>query len=255
MAQPILSVASLSIGYGSKTILENLDFSIPKGRFVGIVGVNGVGKSTLMRTLGGFQSALAGEIRLENQPLQTILPNPLAKLRSVVLTEQGVTQNLTVQELIALGRYPYTNWWGKLTIVDHEQISKSLKRLELIPLKDCKFHELSDGQRQRVWLARALAQQTPVILLDEPTTHLDLYHKIQILKMLQNISHTEEKTILFTTHEINIALQLCDNILLLDPTISAFGTPTELIAGGHFQRLFPKGMVDFDEKTGAFVIK
>ncbi|MEL7270532.1 MAG: ABC transporter ATP-binding protein [Bacteroidota bacterium] len=255
MAQPILSVASLSIGYGSKTILENLDFSIPKGRFVGIVGVNGVGKSTLMRTLGGFQSALAGEIRLENQPLQTILPNPLAKLRSVVLTEQGVTQNLTVQELIALGRYPYTNWWGKLTKVDHEQISKSLERLELIPLKDRKFHELSDGQRQRVWLARALAQQTPVILLDEPTTHLDLYHKIQILKMLQNISHAEEKTILFTTHEINMALQLCDNILLLDPTTSAFGKPTELIAGGHFQRLFPKGMVDFDEKTGAFVIK
>ena len=251
----MLSVASLSIGYGPKTILENLDFSIPKGCFVGVVGVNGVGKSTLMRTLGGFQSALAGEIRLQDQPLQTILPNPLAKLRSVVLTEQGVAQNLTVQELIALGRYPYTNWWGKLTEEDHQQILKSLELLELVSLKDQKFHELSDGQRQRVWLARALAQQTPLILLDEPTTHLDLYHKIQILKMLQSISHREEKTILFTTHEINMALQLCDRILLLDTTSSAFGTPAELISGGHFQRLFPKGMVDFDEKTGAFVIK
>ncbi|MEL6976061.1 MAG: ABC transporter ATP-binding protein [Bacteroidota bacterium] len=255
MAKTILSVASLSIGYGSKTILANLDFSVPAGRFVGVVGVNGVGKSTLMRTLGGFQMALAGEILLDGQSIQAIAPNPLAKLRSVVLTEQGVAQNLTVQELITLGRYPYTNWWGKLNKDDHQQILKSLERLELIHLKDRKFHELSDGQRQRVWLARALAQQTPVIFLDEPTTHLDLYHKIQILKMLQNISHNEDKSILFTTHEINMALQLCDYILLLDPTSSAFGTPAELIAEGHFKRLFPKGMVDFDEKTGAFVIK
>ncbi|MBW8245086.1 ABC transporter ATP-binding protein [Muricauda oceani] len=250
----ILSISDLSIGYDSKTVAERINFDLETGMLCGVVGINGIGKSTLLRTLGGFQPKLDGNIRLKGQSLEKYTSSDLSKELSVVLTEQPASKNLTVQELIALGRQPYTNWLGTLTKEDKQQIQTSLKAFLLSELRNNKCHELSDGQLQRVLVARAMAQDTSLILLDEPTTHLDLYHKVQIFKMLQALAHDKQKTILFTTHEIELAIQLCDRILILDGKGNPFGDPCQLIEQKHFDRLFPSEMVQFDAKTGSFKI-
>ena len=247
-----IAISGLSIGYEKKDIARNINFSLESGSLCAIVGVNGVGKSTLLRTLGGFQPKLSGKILLMNQELEHRSPEQLARELSVVLTEPPASKNLTVQELIALGRQPYTNWLGTLSIKDRDQIEESLNAFLLTKLHDRKCHELSDGQLQRVLIARAMAQDTPLILLDEPTTHLDLYHKVQILKMLRELAHERQKTIIFTTHEIELAIQLCDRILILDGVENPFGEPCKLIEEHHFEQLFPTEMVQFDPKTGSF---
>ena len=249
-----LSAEELSIGYGNKVVAQSINFSLRPGVLCAIVGVNGIGKSTLLRTLGGFQPKLSGNISVGNKKLEEHHPSALSKELSVVLTEQPASKNLSVQELIALGRQPYTNWLGTLTLEDKNQIEKSLDAFLLKDLRERKCHELSDGQLQRVLIARAMAQDTPLILLDEPTTHLDLYHKVQILKMLQQLAHDQQRTIIFTTHEIELAIQLCDKILILDGKENPFGDPCELIEQKHFERLFPSEMVQFDPTTGSFKV-
>ncbi len=250
----IIAVKELTVGYGLKVVARNINLDLEPGILCGIVGVNGVGKSTLLRTLANFQPKLAGTIEIQNKLLEKHSPSELAQKLSVVLTEQPASKNLTVQELIALGRQPYTNWIGTLTSTDKEHIQKSMDAFLLEKLRHNKCHELSDGQLQRVLIARAMAQDTSLILLDEPTTHLDLYHKVQILKLLQQLAHQNEKTIIFTTHEIDLAIQLCDKILILDGDTNPFGDPCELIEQKHFERLFPSEMVQFDAKTGSFKV-
>ncbi len=250
----IISVKNLAVGYGKVMVVKDINFNLNPGELCAIVGVNGIGKSTLLRTLGKFQPKLQGEIVVKGISLDKLTAHQLSKTLSVVLTEPPASRNLTVQELIALGRQPYTNWLGNLTVQDKKKINNSIESFLLSQLRHRKCHELSDGQLQRVLIARAMAQDTPLILLDEPTTHLDLFHKVQILKLLQNLAHQEEKTIVFTTHEIDLAIQLCDKILILDGEQNPFGEPCELIEQKHFERLFPSEMVLFDSKTGSFKV-
>ena len=205
-----------------------------------------------MRTLGNVQPKLSGNITLNKLPLEQHTINELATEISVVLTEPIASKNLTVLELISLGRQPYTNWLGTLTEEDREKISLAMDMVRISEMKNKKCYELSDGQLQRAMIARAIAQDTQLILLDEPTTHLDLYHKVQILKLLKSIAHTTKKTILFTTHEIEIAIQLCDKMLILDKNQSTFGTPCELIQRKSFENLFPTDSIVFDAQTGSF---
>ncbi|PRX54419.1 ABC transporter ATP-binding protein [Flagellimonas meridianipacifica] len=251
----ILNVDNLSIGYPSITIAKNISFSLEKGSLCAIVGINGVGKSTLLRTLGGLQAKKSGEIEIDNQKLESLSTLQLAQKRSMVLTEQTTSKNLTVQELIALGRQPHTNWLGRLSTNDKKRIQQSIRTFLLDKLRYRKCHELSDGQFQRVLIARAMAQDTPLILLDEPTTHLDLHHKVQILKLLQQLAHEQNKTILFTTHEIDLAIQTCDSMLILDGNQNPFGEPCQLIEEKHFNTLFPSDMVQFDATTGTYKVK
>ena len=219
-----------------------------------IVGVNGIGKSTLLRTIGGFQSKASGSIKIEGKELDTIHTLELATKVSVVLTEPIASKNMSVKEVLALGRQPYTNWLGKLSKDDISIITESVSLLELSPFLDKKCYELSDGQLQRVMIARALVQDTSIILLDEPTTHLDLYHKVQILKLLKSIAHQTEKTILFTSHEIELAIQLCDKMLILDGETNPFEEPCKLIEHKNFESLFPPDMISFDASSGSFKI-
>ena len=197
---------------------------------------------------------LSGEIHLMNSPLSTYKPNQLARELSIVLTEGIPTKNLSVSEVIALGRQPYTNWIGNLSSKDIKVVKAILKDTGLMDLQHKKCYELSDGQFQRVMIARALAQDTSLILLDEPTTHLDIYHKAYVLKMLKNIVKTTTKSIVFSTHEIALALQLCDKILIVQKDKSTFGTPTELIKQGSFSDLFESDLISFDPKTASFKI-
>ncbi|MBC29206.1 MAG: ABC transporter ATP-binding protein [Muricauda sp.] len=249
-----ISAEGLSIGFGSQPLVNRLSFQLNAGELCAIVGANGIGKSTLLRTLAKLQPKLAGEIYLHEKKMHSLTPNDLAKTLSVVLTEPIASKNLTVQELIALGRQPYTNWLGNISRNDKDVILQSLHTFELHDIRHKKCHELSDGQLQRVLIARAMAQDTSIILLDEPTTHLDLHHKVYILKLLQQLAHEYQKTILFTTHEIGLAIQLCDKMLVLDGKENPFNDPCQLIEERHFERLFPKEMVQFDPKTGGFKI-
>lgn len=253
-----LQTKNLSIGYlqkkGNHVVAKDLNFSLKKGDLVGLVGSNGIGKSTLIRTICKVQKIVSGDIFVNNKNLESFTFESLAETLSVVLTETPASKNITVAELVALGRQPYTNWLGTLTENDKKHILQALEATEMISFKDRKCYELSDGQLQRALIARALAQDTPIIVLDEPTTHLDLYHRASILKLLKNLTKTTGKTILFSSHEIDLAIQLCDQMLIMTPEASYFGNPCQLIEAGHFSKLFPKNLIDFDGEVGRFKI-
>jgi len=255
----ILQARNLSVGYakkgGDSVIAEAIDFSIEKGELVGLVGANGIGKSTLLRTLTGMQNALKGSIFLNGKELNGYSSFQLATQLSVVLTEAPASKNLTVLEMISLGRQPYTNWIGTLSEADRKAIDFALKATETVALAHRKCFELSDGQMQRVAIARALAQDTPLIILDEPTTHLDLYHRAYILKLLKNLAKETGKTILFSTHEIDLAIQLTDKMLVMAKNETYFDDPCKLIETGRFEALFPKETINFDSETGRFTIR
>lgn len=254
-----LEVSDLTIGYkgknGDAVIAESINFSLCEGTLVGLVGANGIGKSTLLRTLTGMQPTIHGDVLLYGKKLKTYSPFQLARYISVVLTEPPASKNLSVRELISLGRQPHTNWMGSLTSKDNKAVDYALEITETTSLAHRKCYELSDGQMQRVAIARALAQDTPIIILDEPTTHLDIYHRAYVLKLLKKLATEANKTILFSTHEIDLAIQLTDYLVVMTKDETMFDTPCSLIEAGRFNTLFPSQTIEFDAKTGRFVIK
>ncbi|MBL4663701.1 MAG: ABC transporter ATP-binding protein [Flavobacteriaceae bacterium] len=255
----ILKVDSLSIGYWNKKnsliIAKDISFHFSEGTLISLVGANGIGKSTLLRTLANMQKPIDGTIQVHDKNLNQYHPLELATLLSVVLTEAPSSKNLSVLEFVSLGRQPHTNWMGSLSPEDKIKIKFAITQTDLDSLKNKKCSELSDGQMQRVAIARAIAQDTPVILLDEPTTHLDLYHRASILKLLKKLTLETKKTILFSTHEIDLAIQLSDQMILMTEKETLMETPAQLIKDGHFDRLFPKDFLFFDASTGRFTIK
>jgi len=250
----VLTVSDVSVGYKNLIVAENINFELSEGELMAIIGINGIGKSTLLRTLGKVQHQLEGSIQIKGKSLAQYKSVALASEISMVLTEAIASKNMTVQELITLGRQPYTNWIGSLTKGDINKIEETIQMLELTALQHKKCYELSDGQLQRVMIARAVAQDTRIMLLDEPTTHLDLYHKVQLLKLLKQIAHDTKKTIVFTSHEIEMTLQMCDTILLLNGENNLFGTPEYLMQQKAFDTLFPDDSLTFDLKTKSFRI-
>ncbi|MBU2938872.1 ABC transporter ATP-binding protein [Lacinutrix sp. C3R15] len=255
----ILKTVNLTIGYTSKkeetTIASNINLALKKGELIGLVGANGIGKSTLLRTVTQVQPKLSGTIVLNQKPLENYTNLDLAKTMSLVLTETIASKNLSVFELIALGRQPYTNWVGNLSQKDITIVNKAIKQTNIENLKHKKCFELSDGQLQKVMITRALAQDTDLIILDEPTTHLDMYHKAYILKLLQSLVKETGKTILFSSHEIDLAIQLCDTMIVMTKEEVISNTPCNLIEQGVFNTLFPEDLIVFDTKTGSFRVK
>lgn len=232
----LLKIDHLSIGYGSEKVLsKNIDISITKGNLVALVGQNGVGKSTLIRTICGLQPALEGETFLEGLNIKELSPKAIAKKVSVVLTGKPDTLNLSVLELVALGRHPYSGWLGSLKKDDKEKIDESITQMEINYLMEKRLYELSDGQLQKVMIARALAQDTDMIILDEPTSHLDLKNKIEVLQLLKKITEFG-KGVLISTHEIQLSAQVCDEFWCMDfGKEMLVGKPKELIKSGELQ--------------------
>ncbi len=255
----ILKADGLSIGYFSKkktdVIAKEISFNFSEGTLISLVGANGIGKSTLLRTLSGMQKRIEGNVLIHNKQLQTYHPIELATLLSVVLTEAPTSKNLSVLEFVSLGRQPHTNWMGNLSTTDREKVVWALTQTDTTALKQRSCFELSDGQMQRVAIARALAQDTSIILLDEPTTHLDLYHRANILKLLKRLTQETGKTVLFSTHEIDLAIQLSDQMILMTEKETLIDAPGQLIKKGHFNDLFPSDTIFFDSNTGRFTIK
>ena len=254
----ILSTSNLSIGYQSKKekniIAENLNLTFEEGKLISLVGGNGIGKSTLLRTITGIQKPLAGSVMLKEKEINNYESLALAQNLSLVLTEKLPPSNLSVFELIALGRQPYTNWLGKLSAEDLEKINQAIKLTHVEHLIDKKHHEISDGQLQIVLIARALAQDTPLIILDEPTTHLDLFHKVSIFKLLKKLSQETNKCILFSTHDIDLAIQLSDEMIVMTESSVEQDQPCNLITKGVFNTLFKDSSITFDGEKGKFMV-
>ncbi|MEN8125477.1 MAG: ABC transporter ATP-binding protein [Bacteroidota bacterium] len=255
----ILKTKDLSIGYQTKkeklVLANNLNLSLTKGELVCLMGKNGIGKSTLLRTLTKVQNELSGEILILDKYLHQYKPDELAKIIGVVLTERIPQSNLTVYELIALGRQPYTNWIGTLSDRDKEQIKFSIIQTGLEDLVNKRCDELSDGQMQRVMICRALSQNTDIIILDEPTAHLDIQHKIEMFKLLKSLAHEIQKTILISTHEIQFGLQMADKLWLMTENGILQGAPKDLIENDQINQLFDTSYVHFDKNLMQFEIK
>ncbi len=231
MSNVSISTNNLSIGYrfrtgasrpfGEAVVQHDLSFSLYEGEMVCMLGPNGCGKSTLLRTLAGLQPALAGESKVESRKSKVESQKAIA----LVLTERLSLENTTVHDVVAMGRYPYTSFLGGLTDEDEAIIAQSLQQVGFAPSHQGEgrggatsfFNAHSDGEKQRILIAKALAQQTPIILLDEPTAHLDLPHRILVLRLLRQLAHEQGKTILISTHELDLALALSDRILLMSP--------------------------------------
>ena len=255
----ILFTTDLSIGYSSKkgntTIAEHLNLNLEEGKLIALIGANGIGKSTLLRTLTGIQKPLSGSVFLNKKNIHDFTALALAQNLSVVLTEKLPPSNLTVFELIALGRQPYTNWVGKLTGDDLDKITDALKLAQIEHLTHKKHFEISDGQLQKVLIARAFAQDTPLIILDEPTTHLDLLHKVSLFKLLKRLAHETNKCILFSTHDIDMAIQLCDEIIVMTLDKIVQDEPCNLISKGVFDTIFKDENLFFDKEKGKFTFQ
>ncbi|RZK06564.1 MAG: ABC transporter ATP-binding protein, partial [Flavobacterium sp.] len=217
----VISTTDLSIGYKTKKetviIAENLNLNLASGKLITLIGANGIGKSTLLRTITGIQKPLSGDVFLNDKKITDYSSLQLAQQLSLVLTESLPPSNLTVFELVALGRQPYTNWIGTLTDEDKLKINEAIELTQISHLSDKKHYEISDGQLQKVLIARALAQDTPLIILDEPTTHLDLLHKISLFKLLKKLTSETQKCILFSTHDIDLAIQLSNEMIVMTP--------------------------------------
>jgi len=254
----ILTAHELEIGYAARSrrrsVAAHLNIELHAGELVCLLGPNGAGKSTLMRTLAGMQPPLSGVVQLEGEDLHRLEPAALAQRVAVVLTERIDAANLTAYELAALGRHPYTDWSGRLSGVDEEKVRAALRAVGAADLAARPVFELSDGERQRVLIARALAQEPRLILLDEPTAFLDLPRRVEMMRLLRDLAHTSGTAILLSTHDLDLALRMADVLWLLASggTLSV-GLPEALVLEGAFARTFPD--LEFDTLRGTFRIE
>lgn len=268
----MIELKDLTIGYAqknnTKVVASNINATLHSGRLTCLIGANGIGKSTLLRTLSAFQPPLGGEIFIDIEspiPLSTLTDKQLSRLIGVVLTEKPDVQNMTVFELVGLGRSPYTGFWGRLNEEDKEVVKESLRLVGIESLQNRLIQTLSDGERQKTMIAKALAQQTPVIYLDEPTAFLDYPSKVEMLTLLRHLARETGKTIFLSTHDMELALQIADELWLMTATSSdtaetpsgdspentalIIGTPQELAANGSLSHFIDRPGLHFDPQT------
>ena len=247
LVKTCIETLGLTVGYKDNTLFQGLSLNLNAGELVCFMGPNGVGKSTLIRTLAGLQSPLSGQIAYKTSESQN--PDDLPRHLAVVLTDRITAGNMTAADVISFGRYPYLNWTAQLSSNDDDILNQVLAKIRIEHLKNKKLHELSDGQVQMVMIARAVVQDTPIILLDEPTAHLDLNNRLEIMDLLKQLAHNSNKAILVSTHELDLAIQTADIIWLAGPDKKiTTGIPEDLILDGTFDSIFQfKG---FDLKTG-----
>lgn len=256
---PILTTSNLCVGYSSKkeikTIASNINLTLKKGELIALIGANGIGKSTLLRTLIGIQPPLSGAVILNGKNILDYDSISFAQNLSIVLTEKLPPSILTVFEIIALGRQPYTNWLGNLSDNDISKINEAMELTQITSLANKKHYEISDGQLQNVLVARALAQDTPLIILDEPTTHLDLLHKVSLFKLLKKLAKDTNKCILFSTHDIDMAIQISDEMIIMTENNVVQDQPCNFISKGNFDTLFKDEHIAFDSEKGKFIVQ
>ena len=253
-----LELRDLYIGYaedaGRHIVAEALSASLPKGTMACLVGANGVGKSTLMRTLSGFQPALRGEVLVDGKRLDEYNPRELSERVGVVLTERESVPDLTVEEVVAIGRMPYTNFWGRLTAADRRAVDEAIALVGIEHLRHKKIGRVSDGERQKAMIAKALAQQTGIILLDEPTAFLDYGSKVSVMRLLSRLAHEQGKAILLSIHDLEIAFQTADELWILQHDGLQTGSLDALEEHGAVSAFLAKSGLYYNRATKSIVI-
>ena len=244
----------LSTGYGSRVVTPDINASLEPGELTSLLGPNGVGKSTLLRTLSTFLPPLNGEIVLQGRPLSNLSPTELSRLIGVVLTERPDVQNMTVHDMVSMGRSPYTGFWGRLRQEDEQFVCEAMQLTGITSLEHRMFNTLSDGERQKVMIAKVLAQQTPVILLDEPTAFLDFPSKVDMMRLLRRLAHDMQKIIFLSTHDVEMALQLSDRLWIMHPGEVVIGRPAELSENGELSRFIQVDGIRFDPSLMSYRI-
>ena len=257
--ETVLQLKGLTTGYTAKSkrtvVTAGINAELYKGELVCLIGPNGAGKSTLMRTISGSQKPLEGEVFLEGTDIYGIPPRQLAKKLSLVLTERVNAGMLSAYEVVALGRYPHTSWSGKLSSRDHEIIQEAIAMAGATELAERSLSELSDGERQKIMVARAFAQEPEVMILDEVTAFLDLPRRVEVMKLLKNMANQSGKCILLSTHDMDLALRGADRIWLLPKGGDLhIGSPEDLVLDGSFEAAFQSEGVSFDLESGSFKI-
>lgn len=256
MNEPLLRLAHLDTGYGrgrrAVAVCRDLCATLHPGTLTLLLGSNGAGKSTLLRTLCGLQPPLGGEVLWQGRDVRHITPRQLARTVGVVLTARPDTGSLTAADVVRLGRMPYSSLLGATTAADHEAVSEALRLTRTEAFAHRQLQSLSDGERQRVLLAKALAQQTPAILLDEATAFLDFPSKVATLRLLRHLAHTAGRALLLSTHDVELALPFADHLWLLGGGTLLHGTPQQLAADGSMARFFSAEGVRFDASTLRF---
>lgn len=236
-----LCTTDLMIGYKGKeevSIAGPLNFAIPKGSLTGLIGINGIGKSTLIKTLSGLLRPINGEVKISGKNIFGLKHQERAKYISLVLTNSINAGLATVEEIVKMGRYPYTNWQFEISKSDQSIIDNALESVQMGAYRSKLFAHLSDGNKQKVMIAKALAQDTDLMVLDEPTVHLDIKNRFIILELLQNLSKEHNKTILFSGHDLEYMLSFCDQIMLMTPNGLTIKSPSDFIESGEITKAF-----------------
>lgn len=254
-----IRVEHLDTGYRNNNkkvvISRDINASLYSGQLACLLGPNGAGKSTLLKTLTAFIPPIAGNIYVEGKPLESYSEASLAKVFGMVLTEKLNVENMTAYELVGLGRSPYTGFWGKLSDYDKEIVDKAFNLVGIDTLKTRLVQTLSDGERQKVMIAKALAQETPIIFLDEPTAFLDYPSKVEIMLLLRKLTMEQNKTVFMSTHDLDLAIQMADSIWLIDKVYGVnIGTAEELALSGSLEKYFCREGVEFDAERRSFRI-
>ena len=251
----MIELKELTLGYGQRTLLEMVNARMTGGQLIALLGRNGAGKSTLLRAMMGLEKPQSGEITLQGKNIASLKPEKLARNISFVTTDKVRIANLRCKDVVSMGRAPYTNWIGQLRPEDEMRVDTAIQQVGMSAYAEKTMDKMSDGECQRIMIARALAQDTPVILLDEPTAFLDLPNRYELCLLLKRLAQEEDKCILFSTHDLDIALSLCDSIMLIDnPHMYTLPTP-EMVASGHIERLFRNESVTFDAQKMRVRIK
>jgi iron complex transport system ATP-binding protein len=251
----MLELERLSVGYAGTrgAVLSDLNIRVGPGSFVCVLGRNGAGKSTLMRTVSGLQDALSGEARLDGETIAAMRPQTRARRIAVVLTERSSSPGLTVDDVVSLGRQPFTGWQGHLTTDDRKRVARALDLAGAAPFSGRLFDDLSDGERQRVMIARAIAQAPRLMILDEITAFLDLPGRVEVMTLLRSHARASDAIVLLSSHDLDLSLQLADAVWLLDGKGEVIvGTPQTLMNEGHIGRAFDTQAVRFSGERGRF---
>ena len=234
----MIRLEDLTVGYGSRMLIEHADCEFASGRLVALIGRNGSGKSTLLRALAGLSCPQGGRVLIGGRDIAKMTAAERARSVAFVTTERVRIANMRCRDIVALGRAPYTDWIGRLSPADERIVGEALRTVGMEDYADRTMDKMSDGECQRVMVARALAQDTPAILLDEPTSFLDMPNRYQLCKLLRRLCRERGKSIVFSTHELDIALNICDDIALVDSPRLITLPSAEMEAAGHIRRLF-----------------
>lgn len=253
----VIRTCELEIGftvskYRKHIVYSGINVSAAKGELVALIGQNGIGKSTLLRTLANLQRSLSGEILIKDTEISEYKRIEVARIISFVSTEPVRIANLKVFDLVALGRFPHTNWAGRLKQDDRKVVQEAIRLVGLEGFEQKPVSEISDGERQRAMIARTLAQETGIVILDEPTAFLDLPGKYEIIQILNDLAFNTGKTIIFSTHDLNIALHHADKIWLMLPGEIVAGAPEDLVLNNRFSDIFKNSDLHFDVRKGDF---